>query len=127
VSSERQRARVLVVEDEPEIGDAVADVLTGQGYSVETARNGLEALERARAFPPQVIVLDLTMLVMHGMEFLAAKRGVAALAPVPVIVQTAHHPAPLTGCEVLYKPYTLEALLDAAHRCLAPQRAEAGR
>src|SRR5262249_177472 len=56
-----EERRVLVVDDEADLLEIVADRLRGAGYRVLTARDGLEALERASALRPQCIVLDLKM------------------------------------------------------------------
>ncbi|MBV9173586.1 MAG: response regulator, partial [Chloroflexi bacterium] len=63
-------ARVLVVDDEPVIREVVAEALEFEGYAVETATNGAEALAKVRAHAPQAIVLDLMMPVMDGWAFL---------------------------------------------------------
>jgi CheY-like chemotaxis protein len=83
------RQRVLVVEDEPDIRDALADALAGEGYAVAVASNGLEALARARSFHPDLIVLDLMMPVMDGWDFRAQQLQEPALKDIPVFILTA--------------------------------------
>jgi CheY-like chemotaxis protein len=67
-----QQLRVLVVEDEPLIRALVTMAFEAEGYDVDTAADGAEALARACQQPPQAIVLDLMMPVMNGWDFLDA-------------------------------------------------------
>lgn len=60
---------VLVVDDDPTLRDMVVDILDFEGYEVETARNGREALEKLRGAEGYLILLDLMMPVMDGREF----------------------------------------------------------
>src|SRR4051812_2704832 len=63
-------ARILLVEDEPDVREAVQSILEDQGYRVTAAENGWEALELLRSGrAPDVIVLDLRMPIMDGWEF----------------------------------------------------------
>ena len=61
---------ILIVEDEPDLADIYQTLLVQAGYKVELAHNGQEALELANANPPKLILLDLRMPVMDGVEFL---------------------------------------------------------
>lgn len=78
--------RILVVEDEPAILDAVAYTLRGEGYDVETADDGEAALERARERDFDLMILDLMLPRLSGSEILRRVRRDSAL---PVIVLTA--------------------------------------
>jgi DNA-binding response OmpR family regulator len=78
--------RVLVVEDEPTIARAVADRLAAEGFGVETAGDGPSAVERARAYEPHLIVLDV---MLPGFDGLEVCRRVQAERPVPVLMLTA--------------------------------------
>ena len=81
---------ILLVEDDEAVRDALADLLRGAGYGVATAGNGREALDwLAHNAPPVLILLDLMMPVMNGMEFLFARRKDLYLREIPVIVLTA--------------------------------------
>ena len=64
-------ARVLVVDDEENIRDLVATSLRYQGYEVDTAASGAEALEHVHRARTNLILLDLMMPVMDGQEMLA--------------------------------------------------------
>ena len=114
------KRRVLVVDDDPDLRDTLAEVLANAGYHVETAATGaiaLDLLERAVALP-YLILLDMMMPVMDGWAFSEAKRKVPALARIPVIVFSAH--ADLTDAandvhavSALKKPLGAKPLLDA--------------
>ncbi len=85
------RHAILVVDDDFDIREALAEILEDRGFVVTTAANGLEALERLRTMtqPPSAILLDLMMPVMDGYGFLDACRNEPPLASIPVIVITA--------------------------------------
>jgi CheY-like chemotaxis protein len=110
--------RILVVEDNPDLRELLADALDDAGYDVEQVTNGAEALARAEVSLPDAILLDLMLPVMDGAEFLRARQGRPLLARVPVMVLTAHpfHYRILDGLGatlVVRKPYNLDELLDA--------------
>ncbi len=69
-------ARVLVVDDEPDAVDLLQEFLAGKGYEVVTACNGEEALERVKADRPHVILLDVRMPRMNGLEVLRQVRQI---------------------------------------------------
>jgi DNA-binding response OmpR family regulator len=79
-------ARVLIVEDDPTVAEVVARYLTREGYVVETVGDGALGLERALRNPPDLVVLDLMLPSMGGLEVC---RRLRAEAPVPVIMLTA--------------------------------------
>ena len=66
--------RILIVEDEPDIREAMADALTNAGYEVLQAKNGLEGLEMATLEQPSLILLDLVMPEMDGTTMLKKLR-----------------------------------------------------
>ncbi|RKS79114.1 DNA-binding response OmpR family regulator [Actinomadura pelletieri DSM 43383] len=80
------QTRLLVVEDEPTIARAVADRLAAEGFAVDVAGDGPSAVERARAFEPHLIVLDV---MLPGFDGLEVCRRVQASRPVPVLMLTA--------------------------------------
>ena len=84
--------RVLVVDDDYALLDAVKDVLEDEGYEVSVAANGLEALkELRRGERPNVILLDLMMPVMNGWEFREEQLRDQSLAAIPTVIITAHN------------------------------------
>ena len=81
---------VLVVEDDAAIRQALIDAIGAEGYRVETATNGLEALEKLRwGLRPCLIVLDMQMRLMTGWEFRSEQRKDPDLAKIPVVAMTA--------------------------------------
>lgn len=83
-------APVLVVEDDAAIRQALIDAIEADGYRVETATNGLEALEKLRwGLRPCLIVLDMQMRLMTGWEFRAEQMKDPVLSKIPVVAMTA--------------------------------------
>jgi DNA-binding response OmpR family regulator len=78
--------RILVVEDERTIADAVVARLVAEGFAVEQAHDGLVALERAAAWDPELVVLDVMLPGLDGHEVC---RRLQATRPVPVLMLTA--------------------------------------
>jgi two-component system, OmpR family, response regulator len=108
--------RVLVVDDEPNIADVVAMALRYQGFGVETAGTGEEALARVGAFRPHLMVLDVMLPDMEGFD--VAERLGAQRAEVPIIFLTARDATEdkirgLTsgGDDYVTKPFSLEELI----------------
>jgi CheY-like chemotaxis protein len=126
MSDERAEPTILVVEDDADIREAIADVLEAQGYRVVTAANGQEGLARLHEIRnPDLILLDLMMPVMDGTEFLVALRGSDVLGTVPVVVLSAWSGE--AGPEVesmtagfVKKPISLDALLEVVERFCPP-------
>ncbi len=82
--------RILVVEDEPAVLQALAFLLEHEAYAVDTAANGAEALRRLERNQPDLIILDLWMPVMNGWQFLERLRALdPPLGGLPVIAVSA--------------------------------------
>jgi len=79
-------ARVLIIEDDPNVAEVVGRYLSREGYDVEIAGDGATGLDRALSDPPDLVVLDLMLPSLGGLE--VCKR-IRAAAPVPVIILTA--------------------------------------
>lgn len=106
--------RVLLVEDDQDIREALTELLQDEGYLVDVATNGEEALEMLdRVARPSVILLDLVMPKMDGVEFLDRVKGTHHAA-IPVIVLSASATVkPPPGTPALMKPVALESVLAA--------------
>ena len=78
--------RVLIIEDDPNVAEVVTRYLEREGYAVESAADGLAGLELALSDPPDLVVLDLMLPSLSGLEVC---RRLRARAPVPVIMLTA--------------------------------------
>ena len=82
--------RVLVVEDNELNLKLFSDLLRAHGHQVEPVRDGREAVARARAFAPDLIVMDIQMPHVTGFELIVALKADAELAAVPVMAVTAY-------------------------------------
>ncbi len=119
--------RILMVDDDSDIRTVAEISLTAVGgFTVEVCASGPEALEKAPAFGPDLILLDVMMPGMDGPTTLKGLREIPALAQTPVIFMTAkvqpQEVAQLVACgalDVLAKPFDPMALPDALRRIWA--------
>ncbi len=86
-------SRLLLVEDDPDLAAKITADLDEAGYFVEHARNGREGIEHAKLWVPDLIVSDVMMPVMNGLEFLTAIRADEELRRTPVIMLTTRRKA----------------------------------
>jgi CheY-like chemotaxis protein len=107
-------SKLLIVDDEVAILEALTDILAVEGYEVATAANGAEGLKRASDERPDLILLDLMMPVMDGQEMLRRLKEDPTLRGIPVVVMSAGRvtKAELQGSRFLAKPFELDDLLD---------------
>ncbi len=89
VGRERVRHKILVVEDEADIRELLRYSLTQEGYAVEEAADGAEALDRIARRAPDLVLLDLMLPRMSGLELCRKLRANSETAQMPVIVVTA--------------------------------------
>ena len=114
--------QVLLVEDDPDLLGSLASFLQAEGYQVECARHGLEALGRLRGGPrPAVILLDLMMPIMTGWEFRYEQLQDTELSRIPVIVisgmsDSPRHAAWLEADAYVQKPIPVATLLETVQR-----------
>ena len=129
----KEPCEILVVEDDRVLRESLREALEQEGYVVETAENGLEALRflRSAETQPHLIILDLMMPAVSGLEFHAAFRKERKLAGTPIIalsafvdeVQQTWLGLPPEDC--IRKPFELATLLEAVQRrCAGPRRLE---
>lgn len=83
------KARILIVEDEPNIVESLNFILRRAGFEVDTVTDGAEALDRVRRQVFDVLVLDIMLPGMNGLDVLKAIRSDQALSALPVMVLTA--------------------------------------
>lgn len=112
--------RVLIVEDEPDVADLVADVLGLEGFEARVA-SGETALNDALAFEPDVVLLDLMMPVVDGFEVARRLNGNARTKALPIVVMTAMHDASARAAEIgttlwLAKPFDIGELIDTVEQ-----------
>lgn len=109
--------RVLVVDDEREIRESLEEFLVDEGYSVSVAADGAEAMVRLRSeAPPQIVILDLLMPVMSGIEVYEAMQSDARLAAIPVIISTSDPSRAPSGNLIMKKPINLDRLQSVIRR-----------
>jgi chemosensory pili system protein ChpA (sensor histidine kinase/response regulator) len=120
--------RILVVEDEEVMRELLRLHLSFAGYAVELAEDAIGAGYAVLKNPPDLIICDVEMPHMDGLQFIAALRADKTLPPVPVIFLTSVAEregaarAELGAADYLFKPVRLEELLAAVSRQLTPPR-----
>ncbi|HEY7036938.1 MAG TPA: response regulator transcription factor [Thermomicrobiales bacterium] len=108
--------RILVIDDDPSIREAVGFVLADEGFHVDEAANGLAALAAIDRHHPDLILLDMKMPIMDGWEFARCYRA-RHDRRAPIIVVTAAQDAAQRGADVdaddyLAKPFDLDVLVQ---------------
>ncbi|TMQ18513.1 MAG: response regulator [Deltaproteobacteria bacterium] len=110
---ERGGARViLIVEDEVHCRDTLCDALVDEGYSVDVARDGHEAMDKLATARPALLILDLRMPGMSGNTLYDEMQKSPELAGIPVLVTTADPARAPRGVPILAKPLRLDKLLS---------------
>ncbi|HET9595778.1 MAG TPA: response regulator [Anaeromyxobacteraceae bacterium] len=104
--------KVLVVEDDHLIREAIAEALDEEGFEVVEAANGKEALEKLHAEPASLVLLDLMMPVMDGWQFREAQLHDPAISEIPVVVLSAVKDDRVPAERHFSKPCDLDELLD---------------
>jgi CheY-like chemotaxis protein len=103
---------VLVVDDEPDIRESLKEALVDEGYLVEVAANGRQALDLLPQLNrPCAVIMDIIMPIMSGIELYAAMRAIPALADIPVVVSTSDPSRAPSGVLIMRKPIDLGRLL----------------
>jgi CheY-like chemotaxis protein len=109
---------ILLVEDDEIVRRAIQMVLEWEGYKVECACNGQEALDRLRTgeVQPCLILLDVMMPVLDGEQFRQEQLRDPSIASIPVIVVSAANFAEAVSADHhVHKPFEVQELLDAIH------------
>jgi twitching motility two-component system response regulator PilH len=121
-------ARILVVDDEPDIVRVVVKIMEARGHSVTTAKDGAEAIDRVKADPPDVVILDLNLPKLDGYEVCKRIKTDPATQHVPVVMMTAAYVSvedakagSAAGAdEYVVKPFLREVLVHNVERLLKP-------
>lgn len=118
--------KVLIVDDEIATRDTLKDVLQDEGFAVEVASNGREALDHlSKIGPVCAIILDLIMPEMSGQELLEAMADEARLASIPIVIVTSDPTRAPPRRLMFRKPLRLDKVVDAVSK-LCPRSADAG-
>ena len=119
------KPRVLLVDDYPDAREMYAEYLRYSGYDVIEAVDGMDALRRANAESPDIIVMDLSLPIIDGWEATRRLKADARTSSIPVVVLTGHalagisEGAKLAGCDAFVtKPCLPEDLVKEINRVL---------
>ena len=120
------RARILLVDDDPMITELVVDMLGMEGYDVDTANNGIEALQKLERQRYDLIITDLHMPKLDGSGFYRelAQRKVHSLKRIIFLTGTTgasdeHRFVQESGVPVLLKPFNVSELIQLVRRLLS--------
>jgi CheY-like chemotaxis protein len=117
--------RVLVVDDDAAIREFLRDLLDLEGYVVEEAANGAEAVERVRADPPSAVLMDLMMPILSGAEATSRLKSDPKTARIPILAMSAGRNLAAMSSAVpadgfVAKPFDLPLLVAALAKHTRP-------
>ena len=117
----RRRMRVLVVEDDDDLRSLFRTALAIDGFDVQEARNGLDALHRIDQDPPDVVILDINLPLVSGIAVREQIAAHSATRHIPVVVVTgsAENFDALNVPCIIRKPVSPTELVQAVRKCLA--------
>ena len=108
---------ILVVEDDPYLREVISEVLSDEGYNVYEAMDGQRALERIETIAPDLVLSDIRMPRLTGIEL--AERLKQRREPIPVVLMSTSNDAPPGGeTTFLAKPFSLDELVALVERIL---------
>ena len=120
-----RRTRILLVDDEPNIVKVMGKRLSAEGFEVDVAMDGEDALAKARASHPDLIILDLMLPKLNGIEVCATLKRAPQYRDIPVVIVTAkaqardRHAGFACGADAyLTKPFHAATLLEEVRRLL---------
>ena len=118
--------RVLLIEDEPNIIEAISFLLSRDGWTVHTHSDGETAMEKVMQSAPELIILDVMLPGRSGYDILRDLRGAPATANVPVMMLTARGQArdrelaeSLGATQFMTKPFSNAEVLDSVRTLAA--------
>lgn len=116
-----KQVQILIVDDDAEIRNFLGALLEDEGYRVESAEDGLVALEKLDKGRPDLILLDIMMPRMDGYRFAEALQQRGLQPPIPFIVLSANlreqQAQSMGACSYIAKPFDLFDLLDKVTQC----------
>ena len=120
---------ILIVDDDVDVLDRLRRVLENRGFSVITAKSGAEGISRAIETKPELVLLDLVLPDMHGLEVLEELRRLSPKSKVVIIsafagVSDAVRAIKLGASDILVKPFHIEELVSTVKRTLEEARLE---
>jgi CheY-like chemotaxis protein len=119
-------AKILVVDDEPDIVRVVVRIMEARGHQVDTAGDGFEALDKVKIDRPDVVILDLNLPRMNGFEVCRRLRDDDTTRSIPIVMMTASYVsvddarrgASSGADEYVDKPFLREVLIHNVERLL---------
>lgn len=118
-STRTQGAKILVVDDEPDLTDIIQTFLEGAGYHVTSENSSVKAIEKAKSLKPDLVLLDITMPVMDGYQVCQELKKDKATADIPIVFLTGKDPNEdnkrsfKSGADLfIKKPFSCESLLE---------------
>jgi DNA-binding response OmpR family regulator len=127
-----QGLQVLIVDDEPEIGAFLTDLLTAQGFCCTWVDNGPAALAVIGPLSPSIVLLDIMMPGMGGLEVLRQIRGREDADPIVIMISCLEHPSTTQRAldegadHFVVKPFRVKDLLDTVQHVLNRRRSDSG-
>jgi len=120
---------VLVVDDDEDLRELVCSSLEADGYAVQAANDGNDALDRlSNSELPDLVLLDLEMPIMSGWELIRRLRAIDRCSALPVLVMSGAEPADApAGVPFIAKPASLPRLLAAVRKETSGRRRRSGR
>lgn len=123
-TAERRGAKVLVVEDDPWTRTVMTALLAGEGFCVLEAKNGEEGLELSAQHLPDVVLLDLALPKLSGLDVLRELRSKPATEKIPVLVVSAYSDLLAQEdadkvCGTVQKPFDYDVLVQQVERASA--------
>jgi CheY-like chemotaxis protein len=119
-------ARILIIDDEPSVRDVFAELLEKRGHVVSIAPNGREAIKLVAAAPVDLVITDIVMPEMDGIELMGQLRR---NVPTPAVIAISgnagqelylHMAKALGAARVLSKPFRSETLIEAVEELVGP-------
>ena len=107
-------ARILIVDDEPDVRFLMRLIFEGAGHKVTEARHGAIGLKSVKARRPDLVITDVMMPTMDGLEFIERLRSNPRTAAIPVLVVSGNSELATAANTRLGKPFTRRELLHAA-------------
>lgn len=113
--------KILVIDDDEAILDAVSLAVSSEGYDVQTLTNGEEAIEKARQYAPTLILLDYLLSGRDGAEIVKELKSNEELKNIPVVIFSAHPSARETAMasganSYLSKPFDIDDLFSVIEK-----------
>lgn len=112
-------SRILIVEDEPDLRYLLRRIFERAGHDVSDAGNGAAALDLVRTWSPDLLVTDIMMPLIDGVELIRRLRADPATARLRILAATGNPELAHRADAVLAKPYRPEQILVAANALLA--------